>query len=80
MRSSSSIVVATPPPVPPSVNAGRTTSGRGTTSTKARACSSVVTMVLSTAGSPIRSSNALNSARSSASLIADSGVPSRRTR
>ncbi len=75
----SSRVSAIPPPVPPSVYAGRLMTGNPTRSAKARPSCTVCTVRLSMTGSPMRSSNSLNACRSSAMRMLSSGVPSRAT-
>ena len=73
-----------PPPVPPSVNAGRTMAGRPMVVERhvgrcvARACVVPSTMTLGAYGWSIRSSRSRNASRSSAIRIASSGVPRRR--
>src|SRR5579883_2522818 len=61
MRANSARVRATPPPVPPSVNAGRTTTGRPISPAKLSASSSVVTVLLGGTAMPRSSSNCLKS-------------------
>jgi len=70
MRSNSSLVRAIPPPRPPSVKAGRTTQGRPTSASAARACSMSVAIALLGMRSPARAIAAPNSSRSSAHAIA----------
>ena len=67
-----------PPPVPPSVYAGRTTSGRPISFAARRASSIVVTVAPSGTGSPISASSLPKRARSSAVRIVSIGVPSER--
>ncbi len=73
-----------PPPVPPSVKAGRTMAGKPIVSRAAsdEACRSAgvapPTIALGAYGWPIRSSRSRNASRSSAIRIASSGVPSSR--
>ena len=80
-----SSVSTMPPPVPPSVNAGRMIAGRPMASSASaaeawRASSSAPsTMNDGAYGCPIRSSRSRNASRSSAIRIASSGVPRRRT-
>ena len=74
-----SIVEACPPPVPPSVKAGRTTTGRPIVSAAAKASFISVAIMLSGTGSPISSSIFLNRSRSSALRMVSIGVPSERT-
>ena len=76
---SSSIVVAKPPPVPPSVYAGRTTSGIPSPRATSMPSASSFTTALSGVGSPMRFSRSRNSSRSSAVRIVSIGVPSERT-
>ena len=78
IASNSSSVSAMPPPVPPSVYAGRTTSGRPSVASVSRASSSVCTVALGGTGSPRSSSSCRNRSRSSARRIVSSGVPSSR--
>ena len=66
---------ANPPPVPPSVYAGRMTTGKPIRSVKRSASSTVWAVTDSGTGSPILMSSCLNASRSSAVLIASSGVP-----
>ena len=77
--SKSASLRATPPPVPPRVYAGRITAGRPISSRTASASSRECTARLRGVGSPIFSSIALNSCRSSAHWIASRDVPSSRT-
>jgi hypothetical protein len=74
-RSSASLRT-TPPPVPPSVNAGRTTSGYPTSLPNATPASISVTTTLRGTGSPIAIIASLKRARSSARTIVSIGVPS----
>ena len=72
----SSSVIAIPPPVPPSVNAGRTMSGTPVVSMKA-VSSSIVSIVVDVGiGSFNSSIFCLNRSRSSPSRIVSSDVPS----
>ena len=70
---------AKPPPVPPSVKAGRTTSGNPTRSANALASSTVCAVIDSGTGSPISASSCLKASRSSAWRMAARGVPRTRT-
>ena len=75
----SSIVVQMPPPVPPSVYAGRTTSGRGRVFSASYASSMDSTIALGSTGSPMSDRSWRNSSRSSALRMVCKGVPSSRT-
>ena len=79
MRSSSSGVVTNPPPVPPSVYAGRTTSGSPISAANARAVSSDSHTSDGGTGSPISISSCLNASRSSARRITSASAPRNRT-
>ena len=80
----SSSVTTIPPPVPPSVKAGRTIAGSPICASAVVAAASRAagvspsTIALGAVGCPIRSHIARKSSRSSAALIAVSGVPRRR--
>ena len=76
---SSSRVPAMPPPVPPSVNAGRMMSGRPTSSANAMALSTSVTTVEGMTGWPMAIIVSLNICLSSALSIVSGSAPSRRT-
>ena len=69
-RSSSASVRTTPPPLPPSVNAGRTMNGSPTCAIAACASSIVCAMALRGTRSPARRIVSRNSSRSSARSIA----------
>ena len=75
----SSIVVQMPPPVPPSVYAGRTTRGRGSSFSASCASSMDSTIALGSTGSPMSERSWRNSSRSSALRMVFRGVPSSRT-
>ena len=78
MARNSSSVWAMPPPVPPSVYAGRTTRGSPRSGSAAYASSMDSTMALGGTGSPMLVSRSRKSSRSSALRMVCSGVPSRR--
>jgi len=75
ISSNSSLLYATPPPEPPSVNAGRMIAGRPISRRNSRACSSVVTVRARAIFRPIASHNSLNAWRSSARWIAARSAP-----
>ena len=77
--SNSASVFAMPPPVPPRVYAGRMTSGRPISRTTRRASSIEPTVALGGTGSPMSMRSWRKRCLSSASLMAFSGVPRRRT-
>jgi hypothetical protein len=68
--SNSASVRAMPPPRPPSVNAGRTISGRPNSASAVRACSRLVAIVLRAVRRPAPRIVASNASRSSARQIA----------
>ena len=70
IRSNSSGVRATPPPVPPSVKLGRTTLGKPVSSTAARACSRPPAMIERGTARPMSSMARRNSWRASAMWMA----------
>ena len=76
---SSSSSRAIPPPVPPSVNAGRTMTGYPIDAAACSASSTVTAIPEATTGWPIFSIALRKRSRSSAFLIASTSVPSRRT-
>ena len=79
ISSNSSSLVAIPPPVPPSVYAGRTTNGRPISRFADMASSILLTVKLGGTGSPISASIFLNRSLSSAFLIVSMRLPSNRT-
>ena len=76
IRRSSCLLCAKPPPVPPSVYAGRTTTGYPSSLAYFSASSTVWTISLSGTGSPSSFISERKSSRSSALLIASRSVPS----
>ena len=79
ISSSSTTLCAIPPPLPPRVYAGRSTTGYPILAANATPSSTFSTTREAATGSPIFSIVALNSRRSSAFLIVSAVVPIRRT-